>query len=625
MKYVDPIACARENAALFPVAAYPRGMAAFTLETAAAGSERFYNYGGELKGLRLTHCVTYDGGDFCALTFMPQSGGGERKAKPKNLKFRPYEISGETDEVRFRLVPGVHGCFLRLEYTAPDRAHRLYIRGAELSLESGGRTVGGTCGSGRDDMIYPLKMFVNMLFDTDFTLTCGGGETVLEFDGDVVEMKLATSFISHENALAIRRREYDVRDIERARLDCLGVWEHYFSRVTAIAATERQQARLKDFYTCLYRVFLNPRRFYEASPEHEPIHIDLNSGEVKSGVQYYGCDVGGSARTVLPLLSVIAPEVYGDVIVGLNESTKDLNRPLQGMLPFDGRYSTGMPIELIFSDAVVKKAAVAKQAIELLHAVKESVVNSRKVSLYGRACAQFYLRNGFLPCEEVRDSVAETLEYCYADYAFTRAAMSVGHLSVYDMCEGNDKNYLRLMDESGEFRPRNKNGEFVRGQSACGDVSVMFDVCHDMSGLIERRPDLTERLKKVLGVETDRSGKVVRVDTKNIFLGSTTLHLPYIFAEIGDAKTTSDILEAAADSLSGGALPETGNGEAAAWYVLACIGLYPFCIGRGDYLVTRPLFDSVRISVEGTAVTFKDGKNRPLRITHGSLRRVERV
>lgn len=630
--YIDVMAGSADG--LFPVAAYPRGMAAFSLQTAPDKEAEFFDVSGECRGIRLTHCISYEAGDFGDITIMPQSGelkaGDERRSKVEELVFRPDKISGVLVlyETHFTLVPGVHGCFLRLKFMRGGEKHRVLILGDKLKLATGGRVVAGTSEAGVERMLHPLKEYLHFLFDTDFGFSRVDGGYAVEFDADEVEMRLATSFISHEQALLIRTREYDARESESAGKDCRHVWNHYLGRVTVSAYGAKKEKRKRLFYTCLYRVLLASRRFYEASPEHTPIHIGLKDGKIKSGVQYAGCEFSKCVRTVLPLLSVVAPDDYVDIVLGINESAKDLGYLPQGMLPYDDMYSAGVPVEQIFCDAVVKCAVDERKTIELLHAVKESVLNTRGVSEYGRAGAAFYNLHGYLPFESVSGSVRETLEYCFGDYAFTKAAAKAGFLSVYGFRSCGEKNYLNLFDgETGKFRARGMDGKFLASTQESdfgegGENACEFNVCHDMTGLRAVKKDWKQGLEELLLPKLDARGTVASVNAGSIFLSPATLHLPYIYAETGDRSRTENIVRAAVDSAAekGAPIGEDGSGAVAAWYVLACLGLYPFCIGRGDYLVTDPLFDKIRIVTEGIDLTLTSGKARPKRVAHGELR-----
>jgi predicted alpha-1,2-mannosidase len=78
-----------------------------------------------------------------------------------------------------------------------------------------------------------------------------------------------------------------------------------------------------------------------------------------------------------------------------------------------------------------------------------------------------------------------------------------------------------------------------------------------------------------------------------------SFHIPYLFAAIGQPwKTQYWTRRACAELFNAGPKGFSGdedNGSLASWYLLSSMGLYPFCPGTPQYIVTSPLFPKVTL------------------------------
>ena len=79
---------------------------------------------------------------------------------------------------------------------------------------------------------------------------------------------------------------------------------------------EAEEERKRTFYSCLYRVFLFPRIFYEISPQGEPVHVSMKDNSVVHGVQYTDNGYWDTYRTQYPLLSLLEPGRYREIVEG---------------------------------------------------------------------------------------------------------------------------------------------------------------------------------------------------------------------------------------------------------------------------------------------------------------------
>jgi len=78
-----------------------------------------------------------------------------------------------------------------------------------------------------------------------------------------------------------------------------------------------------------------------------------------------------------------------------------------------------------------------------------------------------------------------------------------------------------------------------------------------------------------------------------------SFHIPYLFAAIGQPwKTQYWTRRACAELFNAGPKGFCGdedNGSMASWYLLSAMGLYAFCPGTQEYVVTSPVFTKVTL------------------------------
>ena len=79
-----------------------------------------------------------------------------------------------------------------------------------------------------------------------------------------------------------------------------------------------------------------------------------------------------------------------------------------------------------------------------------------------------------------------------------------------------------------------------------------------------------------------------------------SFHLPYLFAALGAPQKTKQwveklVLEGFTDKDDG--FPgDEDNGTMAAWYIFSCMGFYPMCPGKAEYIIGKQMVDSVTVN-----------------------------
>ena len=82
--------------------------------------------------------------------------------------------------------------------------------------------------------------------------------------GEKINVRVASSFISQEQALLNLTRETGEKDFDAIKEEGKAAWNKQLGRIDVEGGTEDQQ---RTFYSCLYRMILFPRQFSEINEQ----------------------------------------------------------------------------------------------------------------------------------------------------------------------------------------------------------------------------------------------------------------------------------------------------------------------------------------------------------------------
>ncbi len=626
------------NGNTLPLTQLPFAMAAFCPQTDGQAGNWFYHpESHSLDGVRLTHQTSPWIGDYGALLIFPQtdipceedynSWSGYR---PEDAVLRPdyLKVKFLRSQCEFELTPTERGAYIRLKY-ASDYKKWFTVKNISgmfsAQVSDDGKLITGytTC------MTNSKAINFKMYFAIEFTANvCSAESAVLsekafhiEINRKDIEAQLAVSYISKEQALQNLKNE-NTGDFEAARKTAEKIWRE---KLSLIEIETQNEKLLKTFYSCLYRVHLFPNKAYEIDKNGREVHYSPETGAIYTGKRYTGNGFWDTYRTVYPLLSVISPDVYSEMLEGFIADYKE-----GGWLP---RWTAMgamdcMPSTLI--DAVIADAAV-KGIIdgELLKTAYEGMLkhaeHNSEQRCYGRNGAEAYRKLGFVPCDLEKESVNLTLDAAYGDFCIAEIAKILGDHENEEKYRKSSLNYRNLFDkESGFMRVRDSRGKTKEdfdpfswggGYTEGSAWQNSFAVPHDTEGLAELYGGKEPFLRKIdeifaapaiyrvgtYGMEIHEMTEMAAADFGQCAISNQpSFHLPYIYAVMGEtgksAYWVKRLCTEAFDSSERGFPGDEDNGTMAAWYIFSVLGIYPYCPGKAEFVNTgKMLADSVKI------------------------------
>jgi len=443
-----------------------------------------------------------------------------------------------------------------------------------------------------------------------------------------VELKIGLSFVSTDNAKQNLQQEIGPKSFDETRAAANRTWEVLLSKIAVRGGTEKQKSL---FYSSLYRAFLWPALRSDVNGEY----FDAKRKVVKASFNYYTVpSLWDTYRNKLVLLSIVSPKVTADVI----QSLKDMGDKT-GFIPtfFHGDHAASF-----IAGSYLRGIADfdVKGAYDLL-------LRNAYVEGSSRPHLTEYMQKGFISEPDIESpnvetkanaGVSKTLEYAYDDYALAQLAKKLGDTAHYRQLMERSKNYRNVFDPSTRFmRGRLANGDWVKNFNPqypyyeymyreANAWQVSFFAPHDMEGLVTLyggNAAFESKLDSLFTVPWNPNYIARNVETMvgQYCHGNQPDHeAPFAYYFIGKPEKSQRMIDFILDSLYGmgpQGLDLSGMddaGEMSSWYVCSALGLYPYAAVEDRYLVTVPLFDTVKwTQTDGKLLTIrKSGKSRKL-------------
>ena len=467
------------------------------------------------------------------------------------------------------------------------------------------------------------KIYFVAKFNKDFSdFTLHGNENMYgrahfsTKDGEEIMMKVAISPVSMDNAAMNMEAELPGWDFEAVVEASHDAWNAELSKIDI--ETENTVSE-KIFYTSLYHTMIAPSEFCDVDLSYRGADAKIHKGTSKS---YTTLSLWDTYRAAMPLMSIVNPERYGEVINSMLNTYKE-----QGILPVwhlmgcETYCMVGNPGICVVADAVAKGFPIDKKLA--FEAMLQSSLNP------GRG-QDLRMAHGYIPCDLYLESVANDMEYAIADGAFANACDYLAKNGMPEAAKYAEQfrershSYRNFFDSSDCFiKGLDSKGHFRKNFNPFKSEHRADDYCegngwqytwlapHDFKGLMNcfgSRDRMIEKLDSLFIVESDVDFAAGSPDISGLIGqyahgNEPSHHIIYFYTMAGQPWKAADRLRetyktmylAAPDGLSG----NEDVGQMSAWYILSTMGFYEVSPASGEYWFGSPLFDKVRINLPG--------------------------
>ena len=627
------------NGNCYPACAVPHGMNFFSIQTSGANNWFYSPMDKSFEGIRLTHLPSPWLPDYNKLLIWGARGESDNDTHQywssfdnrKNIIEPAYIlIEPHRDNYKIELTPTNSCAILRFTFEPENTANRIVFKSARFMYEFDESE--GTLYMINSDSqeIYKgfaskerksIAQFLVIKTDVSCKIIEKDGRLSLVTTSDNVEVRIATSYVSFDQAKLNLEREIGTKSFDDVKAETEALWESYLSKIEIEDGDEEKKA---TFYSCLYRFNLWPRRFYELDADGKAIHVNTANGEITNGVLYTDNGFWDTYRTCYPLLSLLDTDAYREMAEGFYNYYVDTGWLPKWVCPHNVNCMPGMLVEATMGDAIVKNIVEGELAENIFQAMLKDGEYESEIRGEGRVMLGVYRKYGYYPYTMVKESVNETLDNAYGDYAIAKAAEKLGYEDIAKKYFAYSKNYQNLFDaNTGFIRGKDENGDFRdevfnpyswgRDYTEGSAWQNAFGVYHDIEGLDklycgrlqEKIDDLMIAPPKYYigsyGRVIHEMAEVSVADYGQCAISNQpSFHIPYIYSELGNPIKTSMHVEKLLKLFNSGIEGYPGdedNGSTSAWYILSSLGLYQVAPSRPDFATAVPSFEKATVKL----------------------------
>lgn len=606
---------------LYPGATYPYGMVQFTPSYFSKRSGFVIN---QLSGGGCEHMGNFP-------TFPVK---GKLKMSPDNILNYRINVSEEKghagyyeamvqEDIKAKLTVTERTGMASYEYPADQQYGTIIIGGgisatpieqAAIVITAPNKCEGYAEGGNFCGLRTPYKVYFVAEFDTDAfetgtwkreelmpnTTFAEGEYSGVYFTFDVnkkknIQYKIGVSYVSVENARENLKAENAEWDFQKIQNQAEAKWNHYLGMIE-VEGTNPD--RTTQFYTHLYRSFIHPNVCSDVNGEYMGADFRVHKSRSKHYTSFSNWD---TYRTQIQLLSMLDPEVASDIVVShqLFAEQSGGSFPRWVMANIETGVMQGDPTPILIANAYAFGARNydPKPIFKIMRKGAEEP-GSKSQDVETRPGLKQYLDKGYY-------NASIQLEYTSADFAIGQFALhAVGDEFASWRYFHFARSWKNLYNsDTGWLQSRNPDGSWKSlGEDFRESTykNYFWMVPYDIAGLVEIIGGKEKAEKRL-----DEFFTRLDAGYNDAWFASgnePSFHIPWIYNWIGRPYKTQEIInrvlnEQYSSKIDG--LPGNDDlGTMGAWYVFACIGLYPEIPGVGGFTVNTPIFSSVKVHLK---------------------------
>jgi predicted alpha-1,2-mannosidase len=645
------------NGNTYPAIALPWGMNFWTPQTGKNGDGWQYQYSADkIRGFKQTHQPSPWMNDYGQFSIMPVTGGLRFKENDRASWFShksetatPYYYSvylADADVIT-EIAPTERAAQFRFTFPKSDSAFIVvdaFDKASYIKIIPQEKKIIGYSTRYASGKLQNFKNYFVIQFNKEFTLAYTSRDNnplhdslemqaahtigVIGFKtdkGEKVNAKIASSFISFDQAELNLSRELGKDDFETTKQKAKAVWNNTLNKVAVEGGSIDQ---VRTFYSCLYRMLFFPNKLYEIDAKGNIIHYSPYNGKVLPGYMFGGTGFWDTFRALYPFLNLMYPSINKEMQEGLINDYKEGGWLPEWSSPGYANIMIGNNSASIVSEAYIKGLR-GYDIDKLYEALVHGANNEGPIDAVGRKGVSYYNSLGYVPYDvKINENAARTLEYAYDDFSIYQLAKKLNRpKEEIELYAKRCQNYRNLFDPQTKLmRGKNKDGSFQSpfNPFKWGDAFTegnswhySWSVFHDMQGLIDLMGGKKEFVKMLDSVfvmppvfDDSYYGEVIHeiremqiANMGQYAHGNQPIqHMIYLYNYAGEPwktqywarETMNRMYKATPDGYCG----DEDNGQTSAWYVFSALGFYPVCPASTQYVLGAPLFKKITLTLD---------------------------
>ncbi|MBO9619672.1 MAG: GH92 family glycosyl hydrolase [Niabella sp.] len=640
----------------YPAVGVPWGMNLWSAQTGKMGDGWMYTYDADkIRGIKQTHQPSPWMNDYGQVSIMPVTGkmvfDQDARAswfshKAEIAKPYYYSVYLADHDVTAELTPTERAAQFRFTFPKTDSAFVVvdaFDKGSYIKIIPGERKIIGYSTKHAIDPLPGFKNYFVIYFDKPFAnahtwegAKLNGSELEVTSDhsgaivgfktvkGEKVHMRMATSFISFDQAELNLKRELAGDRFDQTMAKAKKLWNERLGKVAVEGGTIDQT---RTFYSALYRMLFFPNKLYELDVAGKPVHYSPYTGKTMPGYLFAGTGFWDTFRALYPFLNLVYPSINKEMQEGLINDYKEGGWLPEWSSPGYAAVMVGNNSASIVADAYIKGGR--GYDINTLYEALLHGANNEGPRATGRRGVEFYNSLGYVPYDVgINENAARTLEYAYDDFTIYELGKALGRPKTeLEQYFKHAHNYKNLFDPTHNLmRGKNKDGNFQSpfNPFKWGDAFTegnswhySWSVFHDVQGLIDLmggKKTFVQQLDSVFTMppvfdDSYYHGVIHEIREMQIANmgqyahGNQPIqHMIYLYnyagapwkAQYWVRETMNRMYRATPDGYCG----DEDNGQTSAWYVFSALGFYSVTPAVDQYVVGAPLFKKATIYLE---------------------------
>ncbi|WEK35535.1 MAG: GH92 family glycosyl hydrolase [Candidatus Pseudobacter hemicellulosilyticus] len=645
------------NGNTYPAIAVPWGMNFWIPQTGQMGDGWAYTYAADkIRGFKQTHQPSPWMNDHGQFSIMPITGKAEFDQNKRASWFshkaevsKPYYYSVylADHDVTTEIAPTERAAQFRFTYPERDSSFLVvdaFDKGSSVTIVPSENKIVGYTTRNSGGVPKNFKNYFVIYLDKPFTVTYtwenkalvqGGTSTTSDHAGAIVgfstrkgekvNVKVASSYISVEQAELNLKRELAADNFEATKRKAKEAWNKQLNKILVSGGTIEQ---VRTFYSCMYRTLQFPQKFYEYDSKGDVVHYSPYNGEVLPGRMFAGTGFWDTFRALYPFLNLLYPGINTEMQEGLANDYKESGWLPEWSSPGLRSVMIGNNSASVVADAYLKGLR-GYDINTLYEALLHGANNEGPMPAVGRKGVKYYNDLGYVPYDvKINENAARTLEYAYDDFTIYQLGKALGRpKEETDLYLKRSQNYRNLFDpETKLMRGKNENGQFQApfNPFKWGDAFTegnswhySWSVFHDIEGLkklMGGNDMFVAMLDSVFSMppvfdDSYYGGTIHEIREMQIMNmgqyahGNQPIqHMIYLYNFAGQPWKTQYWVRQAMEKLykptPDGYCGDEDNGQTSAWYVFSSMGFYPVCPGTSQYVLGTPLFKKMTLKLD---------------------------
>lgn len=445
--------------------------------------------------------------------------------------------------------------------------------------------------------------------------------------GDRVQMKIAISYTTIENARNNLEKECPEWNFDEVKNESTAIWNQWLGKIDVRGGTVNQKIK---FYTDLWHVLLGRHKINDASGDYPDRTTGKREGNFTDAVfkiktvpknsdgslkfNMYNSDAFWLTQWNLNILWGLAwPEVQDEISASLIQYAD--NGYLLPRGPSGGGYSyimTGCPATSLIVSTYMKGLLTKADKDHAYQIIKQN--NLPGGMLGSREDIDFYTKKGWWP-----GNVGITIEAGFQDWGIAQMAKKLGKKKDYRFFSKRSEGWKHCFDPKQKLLfPKDREGKFMHDNPLSGKGWVEANAWQGTWGVSQDIPALSEMMggneifceKLNYAFEQAKSSDFVFSYTDGYvsYANQPGCSNAHVFSYAGKPWLTQYWVRRVKEQAYGGTTPDLGygghdedQGQMGGVSALMAIGLFNIMGNESTdpvYEITSPIFDTITIQLD---------------------------